>query len=194
MARPKKVKTKVVRTIKKTATSKLAVKKTKKVVKKAVKKAKKVLPLPKGYHNVIPSLVIDNAAKAIAFYKKVFGAKEIVRFDMSKNMIAYAEIKIGDSHIMLSDPCPIKGTKSIATIGGSPISIYLYVKNVDATLKTAVSAGAKVMRSAEDMFYGDRSAMFEDPFGYHWCIGTHIEDVTPAQLRKRVTKLFGDKK
>ena len=194
MARPKKTKTKVIKAVKKGAALKSSVKKTKKVVKKPVKKAKKVLPLPKGYHNVIPHLVIDNAVKAIAFYKKVFGAKEIVRFDMSKNAVAYCELKIGVSHIMLSDPCPVKGTKSIATIGGSPMSIYLYVKNVDATLKTAVSAGAIVLRSAEDMFYGDRTATFEDPFGYHWSIGTHIEDVTPATVRKRVAKLFGDEK
>lgn len=194
MARPKKAKSKVDKKIKKVAVSKSSVKKAKKVVKKPVKKAKKVLPLPKGYNNVIPHLVIDNAAKAIAFYKKVFGAKEIVRFDMSKDAVAYAELKVGNSHIMLSDPCPIKGTKSIATMGGSPMSIYLYVKNVDATLKAAVSAGAKVMRSAEDMFYGDRTAMFEDPFGYHWCIATCVEIVTPATIRKRVAKLFGDKK
>ncbi len=162
--------------------------------KKLVKKSKKALPLPKGYNNVTPHLVIDHAAKAIAFYKKVFGAKEVVRFDMSKDAVAYAELKVGNSHIMLSDPCPIKGTKSIATIGGSPMSIYLYVKNVDATLKTAASEGAKIMRSAEDMFYGDRTAMFEDPFGYHWCIATCVEMVTPAEIRKRVAKLFGDKK
>ncbi|EKD73474.1 MAG: PhnB [uncultured bacterium] len=176
---------------------KAVVKKTKKPlkkVKKLVKKSKKILAQPKGYASVTPYLIVDNGKKAIEFYKKAFGAKEIFRMDAPDGKIGHAELKIGDSKIMLGDECSEKGSKSPKTIGGSPMSIYLYVKNVDATMKSAVAAGATVIREAQDMFYGDRSGGLQDPSGHLWYVATHIEDVTPAQCKKRMAELFSDKK
>lgn len=169
----------------------------KKVVKKAVKiakKSKKASPIPKGYHNATPYLIVDNAKAAIEFYKKAFGAKEIMRLDSHSGKVMHAQIKIGDSQIMLGDACPEKNAKSPTEFGGSPVSIYLYMKNVDAVMKSAVSAGAKVIREAEDMFYGDRSGGLRDPFGHQWYVATHIEDVTTAQIKKRAAALFAPKK
>lgn len=191
MALKKKVKTTAAKSAKKTTASKSAAKKTT-AVKKPVKK--KVLAQPKGYNTVTPCLVVDNAKKAIEFYKKVFGAKEIMCMEMPNGKVAYAELKIGDSKIMLSSECPEQGTKSPKTLGGSAMSIYLYVKNVDATMKTAVTLGAKIIREAEDMFYGDRSGGIQDPSGHHWYVSTHIEDITPAELKKRAAEMFGGKK
>ena len=196
MARSKKAKTKAVKPVKKGA-SKSVVKKVKKpakIAKKLVKKSKKVLAQPKGYHNATPYLVVNDAEKALTFYQKAFGAKQTVRINRPDGKIAHAEFKIGDSKFMLGEPCPVKGGKTPKDCGGSPMSIYLYVKNVDATLKACESVGGKIIRPAENMFYGDRNAMIEDISGYSWCIATHVEDVTPAQLKKRAAALFGNKK
>lgn len=188
MARPKKAKASSKKSIKK------IVKKPAKTLKKQAKKTKKVAAQPKGYYSVTPYLVVEDAQKAIVFYQKVFGAKQTVRMNRPDGKIAHAEFKIGDSKIMIGQPCPVKGGKTPKDCGGSPMSIYLYVKNVDAVLKACVSAGGKILRPAEDMFYGDRNAMIEDISGFAWCIATHVENVTPAKLKKRAAALFGHKK
>jgi len=113
--------------------------------------------------------------------------------DRPDGKVAHAELKIGDSKIMLGDPCPEKGSCSPQASNECSVSIHLYVKNVDAVVKSAVKAGAKLMKPVEDMFYGDRSAMFKDPYNHHWCVSTHIEDVSPAKLKKRAAELFGKK-
>ena len=166
------------------ASKKLKATKKKKVNKKTTaKRKKKVLTTPKGYHSITPYLILQNAAKAIEFYKKAFSAKEALRMEQPGGKIGHAELKIGDAKIMLSDECPEMQARSPQAYGGSPMMIHLYVKNADVVIAKAVSLGAKITRATEDMFYGDRSGMIEDPFGYAWCVSTHIEDVTPAKLK-----------
>lgn len=164
-----------------------------KVAKKAVgKRKKRVLAIPKNYHSIIPYLIVNQATNAIDFYKKAFAAKEVMRMEQG-DKVMYAELKIGDSKMMLGDECPDMNLRSPQAYGGSPMSIHYYVKNVDATVEQAVSAGAKIIKPIENKFYGDRSGMLEDPYGYHWCVSTHIEDVTPARIKKRAAELFGKK-
>jgi PhnB protein len=176
---------------KKKPSVKLTAKKNKNVSKKAVKKSqtRKVTAIPKNYSCVTPYLILNNAAKAIEFYKKVFNAKERMRIEYS-GKIGHAELKIGDAIIMLSDKCPEKNAMSPNSFGGGNISIYLYVKDVDSVFKKAISLGAKVIREIENMFYGDRSGGIEDPFGHQWFIATHVEDVTLAKVKKRAQELF----
>ena len=145
----------------------------------------KAKPIPEGYHTATPYLIIQGAAKAIEFYKSAFGATEVLRFAQPDGRIGHAEIKIGDSHIMLADEFPEMGARSPKSLGGSPVSILLYVEDVDALAKQAVAAGAKVTRPVKDQFYGDRSGGFEDPFGHQWHIATHVEDVAPEEMHKR---------
>jgi PhnB protein len=166
-------------------------KQKKQVTKKPTVKRKKVLPIPKGYHSVTPYLIVSNGAKAIEFYKKVFGAKASMCMEQPGGKIGHAELKIGDSKIMLADGCPEMKAHSPEHFGGSPVTIHLYVKDVDAVVKSAVAAGAKLVRPLENMFYGDRSAGLQDPYGHQWYVATHIEDVTPAQMKKRAAELFG---
>jgi PhnB protein len=142
-------------------------------------------PIPDGYHTATPYLIIKDAAKAIEFYKKAFGAKEMMRMSQPDGRIGHAEIKIGDSPIMLADEFPEMGARSPQSLGGSPVSILLYVEDVDAFAKQAVTAGTKVVRPVKDQFYGDRSGSFEDPFGHQWHIATHVEDVAPEEMHKR---------
>lgn len=180
---------------KKIVPKKITAKNPKKVVAKKVtakRKSKKVLAIPKGYHSITPYLIINQAAKAIEFYKKAFGAKEMFRIE-SSGKIGHAELKIGDSKIMLADECLEMDAKSPTTVGGSPIGLHFYIKDVDGVVKRAVSAGAKLTRPIEDMFYGDRSGAVEDPFGHRWHISTHIEDVTLAKVKKRAAELYGKK-
>lgn len=131
-----------------------------------------------------PYLAIDGAAKAIAFYKKVFGAKEIMRMPGPKDTIGHAEISINDCRIMLADEFPGMNFKSPRAFGGTPVGLNLYVKNVDAVAKKAVAAGAKLLRPVQDQFYGDRSASIEDPFGHVWHVSTHIRDVSVKEMKK----------
>jgi PhnB protein len=145
----------------------------------------KVKPIPDGYTSVTPYLIFNGASDAIGFYKKAFGATEVFRMNGPDGRIGHAEIKIGNAMIMLSDEAPQMGALSPKTIGGSPVSIYLYVDNVDNVVDQAVSAGAKLVRPVEDQFYGDRVGGLEDPFGYKWYVGTHIEDVSEEELKKR---------
>src|SRR6516162_8868502 len=152
-----------------------------------------VKPIPEGYHSVTPYLIVNGAAPALDFYKKAFGAKELFRFPTLDGRIGHAEIKIGDSHIMLADEPQDElhrqmGYRSPTTLGGSGVGIMLYVEDVDAVAKQAVAAGAREVRPVVDQFYGDRSGTFTDPFGHIWTIGTHKEDVSPEELQRRAGK------
>jgi PhnB protein len=152
-----------------------------------------VKPIPEGYHSVTPYLIISGAAKALEFYKKALGATEVMRLDHG-GKIGHAEIKLGDSHVMLADEFPEMGVRSPLSIGGTPVGICLYVPNVDAVFKQAVDAGAKVDRPVQDQFYGDRSGTVIDPFGHKWTIATHIEDVSPEEIGKRMATWSHDQK
>jgi PhnB protein len=147
-----------------------------------------VKPIPEGYHSVTPYLSIKGAGGAIEFYKKAFGATELMRMPAPGGLVGHAEIKIGDSIIMLADECP-EGNKSLQTLGGTPISLMLYVEDADAVFKRAVGAGATVVREPSNQFYGDRSAGVTDPFGHSWYIHTHVEDLTPEEIGKRAAAL-----
>jgi len=147
--------------------------------------ANKPKPIPDGYHTVTPYLIVNDAARAIEFYKKAFGATELLRMPKADGKIGHAEIRIGDSPVMLADELPEMEARSPKSFGGSPVSIFLYVEKVDTIFSQAVGAGAKVRRPVEDQFYGDRMGGVEDPFGHLWYIATHTEDVSPEELRKR---------
>jgi PhnB protein len=144
-----------------------------------------VKPIPEGYHTVTPYLILTGASDAIAFYKKALGAEEVLRLGDPGGRVHHAEIKIGDSRIMLADEHPEIQALSPKTVGGSPISIHLYVADVDGAVERAVAAGAKLIRPVADQFYGDRVGGIEDPFGYRWFIATHKEDLTIDEIRRR---------
>ena len=146
---------------------------------------KKVAPIPAGYHAVTPYLAIRGAAQALEFYKMAFGAKEVMRMPGPDGKLGHAEITIGGSRIMLADEYPEMNILSPQARGGTTVSIYLYVGNSDATVERAVQGGAKVLRPVADQFYGDRTGTIEDPFGHMWHVGTHKEDLSKAELRKR---------
>lgn len=175
--------------MKKKKTSKRTEGRAKRPAKKA-KAAKKAAPIPPGYRNVTPYIVCRNASSAIDFYKRAFGAKEKVRMPAPDGKVMHAEIKIGDSMIMLSDEMPEFGALSPETIGGSPQSVFLYVKNVDAVASQAVAAGATVVMPVADMFWGDRYGKFKDPYGHQWQIATHKEDLTAKEMAKRQQAAF----
>jgi PhnB protein len=145
--------------------------------------------IPDGYRAVIPYLHVRGAAQAIDFYKKSFGAEEIMRMPMPDGKIAHAELKIGDAHIMLGDEAPSIGALSPQAVGGSPVMIMIYVPNVDETVQKAVANGATLKRKVEDQFYGDRNGAIDDPFGHRWMISTHIEDVTPEEMNRRMRSM-----
>jgi PhnB protein len=162
----------------------------KKVMAKAKAKAKapakkKVLAVPAGYRTVTPYLVCRGAAEAIAFYKQAFGAKELMRMGSPDGKVAHAEIRIGDSHVMLGDESPEQGSSAPQTVGGSPVHIFLYLPNVDKVFAQAVAAGATAEMPPMDMFWGDRYCKVSDPFGHKWNMATHIEDVTPKEMARR---------
>lgn len=147
--------------------------------------AAKVKARPAGYHTVTPYLIIKRAADAIEFYKKALGATELMRMPQPDGRIGHAELKIGDSHVMLADEFPEKNIRGPKSLGGSPVTIHLYVEDVDAVAKRAVAAGAKELMPVTDQFYGDRAGKFEDPFGHLWYISTHKEDLSPEEIAKR---------
>lgn len=145
-----------------------------------------VKPIPDGYHAVTPYLIIKGAADAIEFYKKAFGATELFRMAQPDGRIGHAEIQIGDSRIMLADEYPEMSYVSPTTLGGSCVSLMLYVEDVDSVFQQAVAAGATEQRPLEDKFYGDRTGSLVDPYGHVWHVGTHKEDVTPEEMEKRL--------
>jgi PhnB protein len=145
----------------------------------------KVNPIPKGYEGATPYLVIKGAAKALEFYKKAFGATEIMRIPAPGGKVGHAEIKIGNAIIMLADEFPEMNHRSPQSLGGTPVSIMVYVPDVDTFFKPAVDAGAKALTPVENKFYGDRSGSLEDPFGHQWHFSTHVEDVPPDEMAKR---------
>ncbi len=150
-----------------------------------------VKPIPDGYPRVTPYLVMDGAAAAIEFYEKVLGARERMRMDAPGGRIGHAELELGDSLIMLADEFPDMDIRGPKTFGGSPVTISLYVEDVDAVFDAALAAGATSLRPLEDQFYGDRIGQFEDPFGHRWSVATHVEDVPPEELEKRAAEAMG---
>jgi PhnB protein len=142
--------------------------------------------IPDGYHSVTPYLIINGAAEGIEYYKKAFGATELFRMPAPEGRIGHAEIKIGDSPIMLADEFPEMGYKSPQSLGGSPVSIMIYVEDVDTVFNQAIAAGGKEQRPVKDQFYGDRMGTLEDPYGHVWHVATHKEDVTPEEMEKRM--------
>jgi PhnB protein len=145
-----------------------------------------VQPVPPGYHTATPYLVVRGGSRAIDFYKKAFGAKERFRFSRDNGKIAHGEIEIGDSYVMLADEAPEAGSRSPETVGGTPVSVFLYVEDVDAVFGKAVAAGAKPSLPPQNMFWGDRFAKVSDPFGHDWLIATHVEDVPPEEMERRM--------
>jgi len=142
-------------------------------------------PIPEGYHTVSPYLAVDDAARAIEYYARAFGAKELMRMDGPGGMIAHAELEVGDSRIMLSDPFPQASTRPPKELGGTSASVFMYVEDVDAVVKQAVDAGATVTMEVADQFWGDRFGTVTDPFGHVWSIATHVEDVPPDEMAER---------
>lgn len=151
----------------------------------------KVNPIPEGYHSVTPYLSIKGAAKAIDYYKEVFGATELFRMAGPDGKIGHAEIKIGNSPIMLADEFPEMEFVSPQTLGGSPVGLMIYVDDVDTMFKQAIKAGGKEIKPLQDQFYGDRSGTLKDPFGHVWTVATHIEDVAPEELKRRAASAHG---
>ena len=145
-----------------------------------------VKPIPDGYHSVTPYLIIGGAARALEFYKQVFGAVEKFRMDGPDGRVGHAEIQIGDSHLMLADEHPERNIRGPLSIGGNSISLLLYVEDVDAQFKKAIEAGAKEKMPVQDQFYGDRSGTLTDPFGHVWTIATHKEDVSHEEMQRRI--------
>ena len=144
-----------------------------------------------GYHNVTPYLCVRDAARAIEFYKEAFGATEFKRMEMPGGKIGHAEIKIGDSYVALADEFPEMNFLSPQSIGGTATQFMLYDEDVDARVERAVAAGARLTRPVKDQFYGDRTGSVEDPFGHHWYIATHIEDLTPEEIKRRMDAEMG---
>ncbi len=151
----------------------------------------KVKPVPEGYRTITPYLVVRGADKAIEFYKKAFGAQEMFRMPTPDGKIAHAEIKIGDSMLMLGDENPQQGATAPQTIGGTAVHIFLYLEDVDKVFRQAVNAGATAVMPPTDMFWGDRYGKLVDPFGHGWGLATHKEDVAPEEMNKRAAKAMG---
>ncbi len=151
----------------------------------------KVQPIPDGYHSVNPYIVVDNAAAAIDFYRRAFGAAELFRMPGPDGKVMHAEIQIGNSRVMLSDENPQMGATSPKTLKGSPASLLIYTENVDALHKQAVGAGATEQMPVTNMFWGDRYSKVVDPFGHVWQLATHIEDVAPEEMGKRAAAAMG---
>ena len=142
-------------------------------------------PIPEGYHTLTPYLAVDDAAQAIDYYKKAFGAKERVRMETPDGKIGHAELEIGDSLVMLADPFPQASTQPPKELGGTSASVFMYVEDVDAVVAQAVGAGATVTMEVADQFWGDRFGSVKDPFGHSWSIATHVEDLTPEEIAER---------
>lgn len=156
--------------------------------------ADKVKTTPKGYRSITPYLIIQGAGRALEYYKKVFNAKEVLRMASPDGQkVMHAEIKIGNSMVMLADEHPEMGARSPQSFGGSPVHLLLYVRNVDRVFKRAVKAGGKVVEEPSDKFYGDRMGRITDPFGHEWTLGTHKEDVSPEEMDRRAQAMYSGK-
>ena len=155
---------------------------------KAAPKKKTVQPIPMGYHAITPYLAIQNAAAALDFYKRAFGARELLRMAMPDGKLAHAEMRVGDSVVMMADESREQDFLSPQARGGSTVTIHLYVSDVDRIFRQAVEAGAKVVRDLQDQFYGDRTASVMDPFGHVWYLATHKEEVSKSEMKKRAAK------
>jgi PhnB protein len=153
--------------------------------------AAQVNPIPEGYAGVTPYLIVRGGAAAIDFYKRAFGATEVYRLPMPDGRVGHAEVRVAGSVIMLADEFPEMGATSPAALGGTPVSLLIYVADVDAVAARAVAAGAKVKRPVKDQFYGDRSGTFEDPFGHVWSIATRKENLTAEQIKQRMAAEHG---
>ncbi|MDP1665605.1 MAG: VOC family protein [Methylobacter sp.] len=149
-----------------------------------------VKPIPDGYHSITPYLMVKGASEAIEFYKRAFGATEIFRLSHPNGQIGHAEIKIGDSSVMLADPCEQGAFRTPQSLGGSSVALHVYVQDVDAQFAQAVSAGAKAVKPVFDQFYGDRTGTLQDPFGHIWFLATHKEDIAPEEINRRAEALF----
>ena len=152
--------------------------------------AKKAQGIPQGYHTVTPSLVVTDAAKAIEFYQKALGAEEVMRFAGPDGSIMHAEIRVGDSTIMLGEEIPEHGGRSPKSLGGTPVGFFVYGDNVEAAWKRALEAGATVVMPLADQFWGDRSGCLEDPYGHRWWLAQHMQDLTPEEIRKNAETFF----
>ncbi len=148
-----------------------------------------VKPIPENYHSVTPYLIVNDAARAIDFYKQVFGASELLRFPRPDGRVAHAEIKIGDSIVMLADESPHTAVQSPETLGGTSMGLMIYLPDVDQTFQRALAAGSKERLPVENKFYGDRSGTLVDPFGHQWTVATHVEDVSPQEMEKRMAAM-----
>ena len=158
---------------------------TKRAAKRAAPKKKTVQAIPAGYHAITPYLAIQGATQALEFYKRAFGALEKLRMDAPGGKIGHAEVKIGNSMVMLADEMTDGTFSSPSRLGGSSVLMHVYVPNVDKFVEKALAEGAKLVRPIADQFYGDRTAGLEDPFGHHWYVATHVEDLTPAEMKRR---------
>jgi PhnB protein len=156
---------------------------------KPASRSRKVAPVPPQYGSVTPYLTIRECGSAIDFYKRAFGAKELVRMPGPGGKVMHAEIKIGDSVVMMSDEFPAQGSKSPQSLGGTASSVLLYVKDCDRVYREAVDAGARSLEEPKDMFWGDRFSRIEDPFGHHWGIATAKEKVSPREMAKRMAAM-----
>ncbi len=174
--------------------AKRTAKKTKAVSKKAravsrKPKVQKLKAIPDAYRGATPYLIVNDGTAAIDFYKRAFGAVEVMRFDMPDGKIGHAEMKIGDSLFMLADEAPEMGAVSPATVGGTPVSMMVYVNDVDSFFAKALAEGAREERTVEDKFYGDRSGNLVDPYGHKWTFSTHKEDVSPEEMKRRMSEM-----
>lgn len=144
-----------------------------------------VQPVPEGYPRVTPYLIVDGASAAMEFYTQALGASERMRMPGPEGTVGHAEMAIGDSVIMLADGDPDMDVRDPRSVGGTSVILHVYVEDVDACVQRAVAAGARLVQAVEDKFYGDRSGQFEDPFGHHWSVASHVEDVTPEEMARR---------
>jgi len=149
----------------------------------------KAKPIPDGYHHVTPYLSIKGAAAAIDFYKKAFGAVEVMRMPQPDGRVGHAELKFGESYVMLADESPEMNVVGPKTLGNTSVGLLLYVDDVEKTIERAVALGAKILKPVQDQFYGDRNATLEDPFGHKWTVAVHLEDVTPEEMERRMAAM-----
>jgi PhnB protein len=150
-----------------------------------------VKPIPDNYPQVMPYLIVDGASEAIEFYKGVFGATERMRLDGPDGRVGHAELEIGDAVVMLADENPSMGIEGPRSIGGTPVTIHVYLEDADTAFERAVQAGAKPLRAVEDQFYGDRSGQFEDLYGHRWNVATHVEDIGEDEMSQRAAEIAG---